>query len=211
MSAIASAWVASITVGNQTAKQLLQFYASHNFGKPGFEFKNSTLAHQLEVTERAIRAAHQFLIEKEFLTKEIRFNSEGRQLTNAFYLNIPQAFIDKFLGVDKEKPPVDNLGGEGERSSSLGGNVVPGEGERSSSLLNNNINNKLNKSTATPIPFRAKSKQQDNKIFADVTKQSNSYGAQSESPEETQRKYEARMRELGYDQFGNKLCPENSA
>lgn len=128
MSAIASAWVATLTVGNQTAKQLLQFYASHNFGKPGFEFKNSTLSIQLEVTERAIQLAHKLLIEKELIIKETRYNDEGRQLTNNFYLNIPQSFVDNFMG-------------EGERSSPPRVNVVRGEGERSSPLYNNNLNN----------------------------------------------------------------------
>lgn len=131
MSGIALAWVATVTVGNQTAKQLLQFYAGHNFGKPGFEFKNATLAKQLEVTERSIRNAHKLLLDKGFLIKEERYNKEGRQLTNFFALNIPNSFVDNFMG-------------EGEVRSSLGGKHVPGEGETSSSLINNNINNKEN-------------------------------------------------------------------
>lgn len=137
MSAIALKWVASIKVGNQTAKQLLQFYACHNFGKPGFEFKNKTLADQLEVSERAIQLAHKLLLEKNLIIKETRFDEHGRQLSNHMYLNIPDEFVDNFFG-------------EGERSSSLGVNVVQGEGERSSSpsIYNNNNNNKNNISCA---------------------------------------------------------------
>lgn len=79
MSAIALSWVATIKVGNQTAKQLLQFYASHNFNRPGFEFKNKTLAQQLEVSERAIRDAHKLLIDKG-LIKE--FHSTAKMEVN---------------------------------------------------------------------------------------------------------------------------------
>lgn len=128
MSGIALAWVATVTVGNQTAKQLLQFYAGHNFASDNYLFKNSTLAKQLEVTERAIRNAHRFLMENGWIKKEQRFDQYGRQTTNSITLNIPQEFVDNYFG-------------EGERSATLGRNVVPGEEERSAALLNNNINN----------------------------------------------------------------------
>lgn len=131
MSGIALAWVASVTVGNQTAKQLLQFYAGHNFGKPGFEFKNETLARQLEVKERAIQRAHKLLIDKKLIIKEKRFNEDGRQLTNSFYLNIPQEFVDNYMG-------------EGVPRTSLGVSLGRGEGVLKTPLYNNKLNNKLN-------------------------------------------------------------------
>ena len=133
MSVIALSWVATISVGNQTAKQLLQFYASHNFNTTNYVFKNSTLAKQLEVTERAIQKAHKFLMDGGFIKKDIRFNQDGRQMTNSIMLNIPPEFGDNFFG-------------EGEQRSPLGANNVQGEGERSAPLLNNKLlNNKLNR------------------------------------------------------------------
>ena len=97
MSAIALSWVASIKVGNQTAKQLLQFYASHNFNRPGFEFKIETLASQLETSRSSIKRAHNLLVEKELIKKEARYSSDGRQLPSSIFLNIPQAFVDNFF------------------------------------------------------------------------------------------------------------------
>lgn len=134
MSAIALSWIATIKVGNQTAKQLLQFYASHNFNKPGFEFKNDTLAEQLEVKVRAIQNAHKLLIKKGFLNKEERFGSDGSQLTSIYYLNIPNEFVDNFFkrggeGVFKTSPPC-------LKDTPRGVLKTP---------LNNNINNKENK------------------------------------------------------------------
>lgn len=132
MSAIALKWVSTIKVGNQTAKQLLLFYASHNFNTDDYVFKNSTLANQLEVTERAIRNAHKLLLEQELIKKQLRFNENGRQTTNSIMLNIPPEFVDNFFG-------------EEERSAPLGRNVVLGEEERSAPLLNNKaLNNKSN-------------------------------------------------------------------
>lgn len=127
MSAIAQAWVSSIKVGNQTAKQLLQFYASHNFNRPGFEFKNETLAEQLEVTPRAVRNAHKLLIEKGFIKKEVRHSKTGRQLTNRFSINIPREFEENFKRISHVK-----RGG--------GTRFLPRGEVRSS--LNNNINSK---------------------------------------------------------------------
>lgn len=89
-------WVSTITVGNQTAKQLLQYYALHNFTKLGFEFKNETLAKQLEVKVRSIQRAHDFLLKKGFIKREERHAKNGRQLTNTIVLNIPDSFIKKY-------------------------------------------------------------------------------------------------------------------
>ncbi len=134
MSAIALSWVATVKVGNQTAKQLLQFYASHNFNKPGFEFKNETLADQLEVKVRAIQNAHKLLIEKDLLIKEERFGKDGSQLTSVFYLNIPPQFVDNFF----------NRGGEGVLKTSPPCLKDTPRGVLKTPL-NNNINNKQNK------------------------------------------------------------------
>lgn len=131
MSAIALAWVATVKVGNQTAKQLLQFYACHNFHKPGYEFKNETLANQLEVEVRSIQRAHDLLVEKNLIKREPRYNKEGRQISSTTYLNIPDEFVDNFMG-------------EGDIKSSLGVTLCQGEGDTVSPLYNNNINNKLN-------------------------------------------------------------------
>jgi len=134
MSAIALSWVATIKVGNQTAKQLLQFYASHNFNKPGFEFKNDTLADQLEVKVRAIQNAHKLLVEKGFLKKEERFAKDGSQLTSIYYLNIPNEFVDNFF----------NRGGEGVLKTSPPCLKDTPRGVLKTPL-NSNINNKQNK------------------------------------------------------------------
>lgn len=147
MSAVSLAWVASIKVGNQTAKQLLQFYASHNFHKPGFEFSNEVLAGQLEVTERSIINAHNLLVDKKLIIREKRYHESGRELVSVTYLNIPNDFIrefeDRFYKKQLPTNSVDNSKGEGERRSSLGVNVVQGEGERMTPL-NNKRNNKNN-------------------------------------------------------------------
>lgn len=137
MTAIALSWVATIKVGNQTAKQLLQFYASHNFNKPGFEFKNETLANQLEVKVRAIQNAHKLLIDKGFLKKEERFAKDGSQLSSTYYLNIPNEFVDNFF----------NKGGEGVLKTSPPCLKDTPRGVLKTPL-NNNINNKNNRESA---------------------------------------------------------------
>lgn len=132
MSAISLSWVATVKVGNQTAKQLLQFYASHNFNKPGFEFKTKTLAEQLEVDERSIRRAHLLLVKKGFVRKEERFGKDGSQLSSLIYLNIPQEFVDNFF----------SAGRGADIKSGGGGHKVPPRADIKSplSIKNNNIN-----------------------------------------------------------------------
>lgn len=117
-------WAHSVQVGNQTAKQLLCFLASHSFSKPGLCFKNSTISTILEITERAVRQAKNLLIKKNLLIVEARYDSSGKQISNYMYLNIPQEYVDNYY---------EDIGVEGERSSSLGGHVVPPPLERSSS------------------------------------------------------------------------------
>jgi hypothetical protein len=134
MSAIALAWVASIKVGNQTAKQLLQFYAAHNFNKPGFEFKNKTLCEQLEVGERAIREAHKFLVDRNLIKRVPRYGKNGDQMSTLTYLLIPDSFVDNFFKV----------GGGGGSTCRGGGNYVPGGEDLGAPLYNNNLNNKKN-------------------------------------------------------------------
>lgn len=136
MSAIALAWVASIKVGNATAKSLLRFLASHNFNSDKYEFKISTLASQLEITARTVQLALDLLITKSFITRTPRFDKSGRQISNCLTLNIPSEFVDNFMG-------------EGEARSPLGVKHVHPEGEARSPLRynevnNNKINNKLN-------------------------------------------------------------------
>lgn len=131
MSAIALAWVARIKVGNQTAKQLLHFYAAHNFGKPGFEFTIKTLVEQLETSERDIQRAHALLLEQKLIIKKARYSKSGQQLPNLLYLNIPQSFVDNFLN------------GDCKITANGGGRVSGGRGEGvSMAPLNNKINNK---------------------------------------------------------------------
>lgn len=140
MSAPALAWVASIKVGNQTAKQLLQFYAAHNFNKPGFEFKIDTLAEQLETSKSSIQRAHKLLIEKGLIIKEPRYSKDGRQLSSSVFLNIPQEFVDNFF----------NKGGEGVTLTPTRVSHRHGEGVTLTPLYNNNINNKKNKREPAP-------------------------------------------------------------
>lgn len=119
-------WAHSVHVGNQTAKQLLCFLASHSFSKPGLCFKNSTIATILEITERAVINAKNFLVKKNLIIVEARYDQNGRQISNYMYLNIPQDYVDNYYkDIDRE----------GERTSSLGVNDVHGEGERTSSPL----------------------------------------------------------------------------
>ncbi len=135
MSAIALSWVATIKVGNQTAKQLLQFYASHNFNRPGFEFKNKTLAQQLEVSERAIRDAHKLLIDKGLIKRVPQYGKDGSQLSTITYLEIPDSIADNFF-----------KGRGGEELAAGGGGTSCHPREELAATLNSNINNKKNKS-----------------------------------------------------------------
>ena len=148
MSAIALSWVATLTVGNQTAKQLLLFYASHNFGKPGFEFKNCTLSKQLETSERSIQRAHK-LLEKEGYIKRIeQFDSDGQQQSTVTYLNISQEFIDNFFN-RKE--------GEGDSvSPPLRHTVTPGV--TVCHPYNNKLNNNINNSSCKKVKKETKAK-----------------------------------------------------
>lgn len=155
MSSIAIKWVSETIVGNQTAKQLLLFLATHNFHKPGIFFKLETIAKQMEVTVRSVQKAFKILQDKNLVTKQSRFDAEtSRQTTNAYYLNIPDSFVDKYFG-------------EGELGSSLGVNYVQGgeelrsggvrekrsnsheysTGYREPAIPNSNINNKINNNT----------------------------------------------------------------
>lgn len=98
MSAIAIKWVSEIKTGNQTAKQLLLFLASHSFYKPGFFFRLETIADQMEVSVRAVQKSIKLLEEKSYLSKEYRFDEKtGRQTTNGYYLNIPDSYYDVFF------------------------------------------------------------------------------------------------------------------
>lgn len=116
MSAIAIKWVSEITVGNQTAKQLLSFLATHNFNTAGIFFKNETVARQLEISIRAVQKAYSLLLKKNLISKVARFDDvSGRQMTNEYHLNIPQEFVDNYFN-------------EGEQDSSLGVNNVHGGG-----------------------------------------------------------------------------------
>ena len=164
MSAISLVWILSLKrIGNQTAKQLLQFYASHNFGKPGFEFKNETLAEHLDVSVRAIQKAYKFLLDKKLIIREYRYSKSGRQLTSIIYLNIPKEFVDNYFG-------------EGERSSPQGGTTFTPRGELRSPL-NNKLNNKSNnkKRASRSVIHTKKDQMRSLNPFADVENQSNSW------------------------------------
>lgn len=130
MSAITLAWVATIKVGNQTAKQLLQFYASHNFKKSGYEFKIETLANQLEVSERSIQNAHKLLVSKGFLIKTERFSKDGSQLPSNYDFNIPDEFVDNFFREGETNAPSPRT------------TCTPRGAPRAPLSINNNINNK---------------------------------------------------------------------
>lgn len=145
MSAISLFWVSKLTVGNQTAKQLLQFLASHSFHKPGFFFSISTLCEQLEASESSIHRALKLLLDKNLLLKEERFCKEsGRRLTNCYYLNIPDSFVTSYFkneGVPSqisENPPVTLTPSPCHTDTLPPVTLTP--------LNNNNINNKDNKS-----------------------------------------------------------------
>jgi helix-turn-helix protein len=153
MSSMAIQWVKDITVGNQTAKQLLQFLACHNFHKPGFFFKIETLAKQLEVSERAIQKAFRLLESKNLVRTEKRFDSAGRQMTNVYYLNVPDEYIENYWGEGEQRAPlgVNNVQGEGAlRSPSTpkksGNSSNKSKTSKKSDFPNNNIktNNNIN-------------------------------------------------------------------
>lgn len=144
MSAISLSWVSKLTVGNQTAKQLLQFLASHSFHKPGFFFSISTLCAQLETSESSLHRALKLLLDKSLLLKEERFCEEtGRRLTNCYYLNIPDSFVDNYFKNERvpsqisENPPVTLTPSPCHTDTLPPVTLTP--------LNNNNINNKDNK------------------------------------------------------------------
>lgn len=97
MSAIAIQWAHQQKVGNQTAKQLLCFLSVQNFNKPGFYFKNSTLANILEVTVRSIQRAKQLLIDKNLIKVERQYDCKGKELTSVIYLNIPDEYTEEVI------------------------------------------------------------------------------------------------------------------
>jgi len=146
MSAIALSWVASIQVGNATAKSLLRFYASHNFQASNhFEFTVNTLAHQLEVSERSIQNAHAYLLKNGFIQREIQYGKNGVQLRTVTTLCIPQEFIDKFMGkyTKSNENPVDKSGGEGERPAPYPEGAAPSRVQELHPLIIKGNNKKL--------------------------------------------------------------------
>lgn len=97
MSTIATIWAYQQRVGHSIAKQLLCFLASNNFNKPGFHYKNSTLANILEVSERSIKNAKEILIDKELIKVEPQFDSRGKQIHSVIYLNIPDEEFNEVI------------------------------------------------------------------------------------------------------------------
>lgn len=136
MSAIALKWVAGIKIGNATAKSLLLFYASHNFGKPGFEFHTKTLSDQLEVSERAIRDAHKFLQEKKLIRRIAQYGKDGSQKSTLTYLEIPDEAVDNFF----------KTGGGEEPAAAPPGSYCRPRAEPAAAHLNSKYNNNSNKS-----------------------------------------------------------------
>lgn len=114
MSALNVAWVGTQTVGNQTAKQLLQFLAYQNFGDSRSLFSNQYLATHLEVKIRAVQNATKLLIERKFIIIKRRFDKKtGRQTSNEIILNIPEDFKEDFLrrySPDKNMSPYKTSG-----------------------------------------------------------------------------------------------------
>jgi Helix-turn-helix domain len=121
MSAIAIKWVSEQHIGNNHAKHLLLFLATHNFHTPGVFFKIDTIAKQLELSVRAVQRAFNILENLKLILREYRFNKETkRQITNGYYLNIPQEYVDKFFGEHREGDycaplGVSNRRGEGDQ------------------------------------------------------------------------------------------------
>lgn len=178
MSAIALMWVATIKTGNQTAKQLLQFYASHNFGKPGFEFKIDALVAQLETSKSSIQRAHKLLIDKNLIIKETSFCKNGRQKNNIIYLNIPTEFVDKFMGggchTDTPRgvtltPSYIEYNNKLNNKEQRAARGVAHKKITSKKCLSKNITKSRSRTGALKIRIP------DKNIYADVTNQSNSF------------------------------------
>lgn len=138
-------WVDSIKVGNSTAKALLRFLASHNFQKPGIFFKNESYMNALEISERTLQRAFDHLEKNKFITRNQRFDKNGRQIENVIYLNIPKEFHDDY---EKRLNNPINVGG-GRQSDGARGVNLTGGGRQSDHPLIINNNNKYNNKKQT--------------------------------------------------------------
>lgn len=98
MSFIAISWVNNLLVGNAPAKAILLFFATHNFPKPGFYFKLETIVKKTEYSIATVKRSIRLLEDKKLIMKEERYDDTGRQLTNCYYLNIPDDYISKMMG-----------------------------------------------------------------------------------------------------------------
>jgi hypothetical protein len=156
MSAIQVKWVSEQQVGNNHAKHLLLFLSVHHFHKPGIFFKVETIAKQLELSIRAVQRAFKLLEDKKLIIRESRFNNEtGRQITNGYYLNIPQSYVDNFFGNVREGDYCAPLGVTNRQGEGVHWSPSPPQNSQKTSNIsndykldaipnNNSINNKSN-------------------------------------------------------------------
>ena len=169
MSVIALKWAYSQKVGNATAKNILAFFASHNFSGDTSVFKVRTIMAATEYQETAVRTALQLLVKLKLIIKVPRYGEKGQQLSNEYILNIDKEYAQKFMEDYYDLPT------GGVRETKGGGALNAGGGVRETHPLNNNINNNnLNKSSYSSNDKKI-NKEKINSGFASVESQSNSY------------------------------------
>lgn len=149
MSIIAQRWAYSQKLGNPTAKSILAFLASHNFGGDQSCFKVRTIAAATDLTIRAVQNALKFLFDKGLIKKTPRFAESGQQLSNEYALNIPRDYAEscyaQYGEPAKEANSVDNSGGGMHQMHPPHAPDAPPPPHQMHPLNSNNINNNINK------------------------------------------------------------------
>jgi len=150
MSIIAQKWAYSQKLGNATAKAILAFLASHNFGCDQSCFRINTIANALDLSQTAVKSGLIFLAEKGLIKKEARYGDRGERLANQCTLVIPKDYLEKsysdYDGLYKSDAPVDNSGGVGRQPTGGGSAAGGGVGRQPTPLNTKILNNNLNKS-----------------------------------------------------------------
>lgn len=152
MSVIAQRWAYSRRIGNPSAKAILAFLASHNFGGDQSCFRIKTIAAATDLSIRTVQNGIEFLLEKGYLKKEARFAESGQQLANEYTLNIPKDYVDSCYAQYGEPSiatnSVDNSTRGGATAAPPPAAAAPSPLQQLHPLNNKSLNNNINKEKA---------------------------------------------------------------
>lgn len=96
MSIIALKWAYSQPISSPVAKNILAFLASHNFPSNKMFFAIETICKATAYSRRAVIDAIKWLVENNYIKKEVRLSKEKGQQTNIYILNIPDEYMEQF-------------------------------------------------------------------------------------------------------------------